>query len=247
MIKNSTHSLNYLKKSSSCLLFSKENRFQAIIPITFKNNNSFGQLVPSEFSANTIWVLPIEEKARGFGRRIKIELNSFFKNEKILVDSDKKGFLVKTFLEEQKEDLNLSFDNLSKASEIYFKNNSLEKEEKVSYFHIGNISKIFWTSNFIDSNLSLPYLSTGKMGKVFPKEFSLKLNFSFMTFSESHPNLLPLKSTTHQGIANVSLSLVSGEPILYQIKWEYPQVEENTIYITQAFYVSVENDIITIF
>ena len=247
LIKNSTHSLNYLKKSSSCLLFSKENRFQAIIPITFKNNTSFGQLVPSEFSANTIWVLPIEEKARGFGRRIKIELNSFFKNEKILVDSDKKGFLVKTFLEEQKEDLNLSFDNLSKASEIYFKNNSLEKEEKVSYFHIENISKIFWTSNFIDSNLSLSYLSTGKMGKVFPKEFSLKLNFSFMTFSESHPNLLPLKSTTHQGIANVSLSLVSGEPILYQIKWEYPQVEEDTIYITQAFYVSVENDIITIF
>ena len=85
------------------------------------------------------------------------------------------------------------------------------------------------------------------MGKVFPKEFVLKLNFSFMTFSESHPNLLPLKSTTHQGIANVSLSLVSGEPILYQIKWEYPHVEEDTIYITQAFYVSVENDIITIF
>lgn len=247
LIKNSTHSLNYLKKSSSCLLLPKENRFQAIIPITFKNNNSFGQLVPSEFSANTIWVLPIEEKARGFGRRIKNELNSLFKNEKILVDSDKKGLLVKTFLEEQKEDLNLSFDNLSKAHEIYFKNNSLEKEEKVSYFHIGNISKIFWTSNFIDSNLFLSYLSTGKMGKVFPKEFALKLNFSFMTFSESHPNLLPLKSTTHQGIANVSLSLVSGEPILYQIKWEYPQVEKDTIYITQAFYVSVENDIITIF
>ena len=247
LLKDSAFFMSFLKKSSSSLLFPKENRLQTIIPITFKNNNSFGQLVPSEFSANTIWVLPIEEKARGSGRRIKFELNSLFKNEKILVDSDKKGFLVKTFLEEQKEDLNLSFDDLSKAHEIYFKNNSLEKEEKVSYFHIGNISKIFWTSNFIDSNLSFSYFSTGKMGKIFPKEFVLKLNFSFMTFSESHPNLLPLKSTTHQGIANVSLSLVSGEPILYQIKWEYPHVEEDTIYITQAFYVSVENDIITIF